>query len=121
SNRRKRTFHTDDIKIAIYLELLAKTHPPVLHRGVSREVAHKFELCSVYGGKDRMLVEYLDVINKLVKNCGRKRIEIDTEAIKAIPLRERTTFQDLANALGKKKSTIHNRFKESYFRDHPMI
>ncbi|KAJ1264236.1 hypothetical protein BS78_09G247800 [Paspalum vaginatum] len=42
SNRRKRTFYTDDIKIAIYLELLAKTDPPVLHRGVSREVAHKF-------------------------------------------------------------------------------
>ena len=58
------------------------------------------------------------VKNKLAKNCGRKRIEIDTEAIKAVPLTERTTFQDLANAIGVKKSTLHNRFKEGYFRRH---
>ena len=47
------------------------------------------------------------VKNKLV-NCGRKRIEIDPEAIRAVPLRQRTTFQDLANALGIKKSTLFN-------------
>ena len=40
------------------------------------------------------------VISKLVNNCGRKRIEIDPEAIKNVPLRERTTFRYLAHALG---------------------
>ena len=44
------------------------------------------------------------VKNKLTRNCGRKRVEIDMEAIKSVPLSERTTFQDLANALGVKKT-----------------
>ena len=57
------------------------------------------------------------VKNKLV-NCGRKRIEIDPEAIKAVPLRQHTTFQDHANALGIKKTTRFNHFKEGYFRRH---
>jgi len=35
-----------------------------------------------------------------------------------VPLRQRTTFKDLADALGVKKSTLHNRFKEGYFRRH---
>lgn len=35
-----------------------------------------------------------------------------------MPLRQRTTFKDLADALGVKKSTLHNRFKEGYFRRH---
>ena len=58
------------------------------------------------------------VISKLVNNCGRKRIEIDPEAIKNVPLRERTTVRDLAHALGVKKSTLHNHFREGYFHRH---
>ena len=58
------------------------------------------------------------VVNKWSKNCGRKRIEIDMESIKNVPLRQRTTFKDLADALGVKKITLHNRFKEGYFRRH---
>jgi hypothetical protein len=54
------------------------------------------------------------IVNKYSRNCGRKQIEVDLEAIKDIPLRQRTTFRDLANALGVKKSTLHNRFREGY-------
>ena len=53
--------------------------------------------------------------NKLVKNCGRKKVEIDMEAIKDVPLRERKTIRDLANELGVKKTTLHNRLKKGYF------
>jgi len=42
SNGRRRRYYSDELKIAIYLELLAKTDPPVLHHGVSRQVAEKF-------------------------------------------------------------------------------
>ena len=54
----------------------------------------------------------------LTINCGRKRIEIDPQAIKKLPLRERTTFCDVAHALGVKKSTLHNHFREGYFGQH---
>ena len=77
--------------IAIYLELLAKTDPPVLRRGVSKAGARKFcvplrLVQSVWrNGQDYGGIK--GVINKLVNNCGRKRIEIDPEAIKNVPLR----------------------------------
>ena len=93
SNGRRRRYYSDELKIAIYLELLAKTDPPVLHHGVSRQVAEKF-------GVPRLVVQRIwrsgqdyggitDVKNKLVRNCGRKRIELDMEAIKAVRARQR--------------------------------
>jgi hypothetical protein len=42
SNGKKRKYHSDDLKVVVYLELLAKTDPHVLHHGVSKEVAEKF-------------------------------------------------------------------------------
>ncbi|CAD6340227.1 unnamed protein product [Miscanthus lutarioriparius] len=117
--KKRRRYYSDDLKIAIYLELLAKTDPPVLRRGVSSQVAQKFGVPlrvvqSVWRkGQDYGRID--GVKNKMHKNCGRKRIEIDFEAIKAVPLSERKTFQKLANALGVKKSTLHSCFKEGYF------
>ena len=92
SNGRRRRYYSDELKIAIYLELLAKTDPPVLHHGVSRQVAEKF-------GVPRLVVQRIwrsgqdyggitGVKNKLVINCGRKRIELDMEAIKAVRARQ---------------------------------
>ncbi|KAG2598699.1 hypothetical protein PVAP13_5KG401807 [Panicum virgatum] len=110
SNVKKRRYYSDDLKIAIYQELLAKTHPPVLHRGVSKAVALKFGVPlrlvqSVWrNGQDYGGIE--GVRNKYVKNCGRKKVEIDMEAINDVPLGERKTIKDLANALGVKKSTL---------------
>jgi transposase-like protein len=117
---KKRRFYSDDLKISIYMELLSKTDPPVLHHGVSREVALKFgvpqRLVQVWrNGQDHGIH---GVKNKLTRNCGRKRVEIDMEAIKSVPLSERTTFQDLANALGVKKTTLYSRYKEGRFRRH---
>ncbi|KAG0512817.1 hypothetical protein BDA96_10G047100 [Sorghum bicolor] len=119
NGKKRRRYYSDDLKISIYLELLAKTDPPVLRRGVSHQVAQKFGVPlrvvqSVWRkGQDYGSID--GVKNKMHKNCGRKRIEIDFEAIKAVPLSERTTFQKLANALGVKKSTLHSRFKQGYF------
>ena len=118
---KKRRFYSDDLKISIYLDLLAKTDPPVLHHGVSREVALK------YGVPQRLVQQVWrngqdhgiqGIKNKHARNCDRKRIEIDMEAIKSVPLSECTTFQDLANALGVKKTTLYSRYKEGYFRRH---
>ncbi|CAL4943380.1 unnamed protein product [Urochloa decumbens] len=121
SSGNKRRFYSDDLKMAIYLELLAKTDPPILRRGVSKGVARKFDVPlrvvqSIW--KKGQASGINGVVNKWSKKCGRKRIEIDLESIKNVPLRQRTTFKDLANALGVEKSTLHNRFKEGYFRRH---
>jgi hypothetical protein len=39
-----RTFYPNDVKFAIYTELLVRTNPPVLYRGVTREVVNKFDV-----------------------------------------------------------------------------
>ncbi|CAL4975030.1 unnamed protein product [Urochloa decumbens] len=119
SSSNKRRFFKDELKIAVYLELLARTDPPVLRRGVTKAVSEKFDVPlrvvqSIW--KNGQAGGINQIVNKWSRNCGRKRIEIYLEAIKNIPLRQRSTFQDLANALGVKKSTLHNRFKEGYFR-----
>jgi hypothetical protein len=49
------------------------------------------------------------IVNKYSKNRGRKRVEIDMEAMKNIPLKQRSTIRELANALGVKKSTKGDR------------
>jgi hypothetical protein len=41
---KKRTFYPNDVKVAIYAELLARTDPPTLRHGVTREVANKFDV-----------------------------------------------------------------------------
>ncbi|KAL6838641.1 hypothetical protein ACP4OV_031355 [Aristida adscensionis] len=125
SNVKRRRYYSDDLKVAIYLELLAKTDPPVLRRGVSKQVAHKFDVPlrlvqQVWrNGQDYGGIE--GVKNKLVNNCGRKRIEIDMEAIKGLPFKDRTTIEDLATMLGVKKSTLHSRLKEGFFRQHTDV
>ena len=110
SNAKKRRYYSDDLKIAIYQELLAKTDPPVLRHGVSKLIALKFGVplrlvqCVWRNGQDYGGIE--GVRNKYVKNCGRKKVEIDMEAIKDVPLGERKTIKDLANALGVKEHTL---------------
>lgn len=41
---KKWRYYPDDLKIAIYLQLLAKTDPLVLQRGVTKAVALNFDL-----------------------------------------------------------------------------
>ncbi|EES12097.1 uncharacterized protein LOC8075255 [Sorghum bicolor] len=42
SSNKRRKFYSDELKISIYLELLAKTDPLKLRRGVTKAVAEKF-------------------------------------------------------------------------------
>nr|TKW33207.1 hypothetical protein SEVIR_2G217600v2 [Setaria viridis] len=121
SNDKKRKFYHDDLKTTIYLDLLSKTDLPILCRGVLKSVSEKFDVPlrvvqSIWkNGQDGGIQ---GIVNKYSKNRGRKRVEINLEAIKNIPLKQHSTFQDLANALGVKKCTLYKRFKEGYFRRH---
>ena len=92
SNVRKRRFYSNDLKVVIYLELLAHTTPPVLHHGVSRAAALKF-------GVPQRIVQKIwrrgqdggieGVVNKYAKNCGWKRIEVPPDALKSVNLSNR--------------------------------
>jgi len=46
----------------------------------------------------------VDVSSRKPKNCGRKKVEIDTSQVETIPLHKRCTIRSLAQALGMKKN-----------------
>jgi hypothetical protein len=41
---KKQTFYPNDVNVIIYAELLTRTDPPTLRRGVTREVINKFDV-----------------------------------------------------------------------------
>ncbi|RLM93072.1 uncharacterized protein C2845_PM08G16470 [Panicum miliaceum] len=110
---------TDAERIHIYSLLLQNTThfqgKGTLHNGVSLKIAqemgvHQRTVQRIW--QDGQEGGVNNVLNKKPKNCGHKRIEISPEVIQGVPLRQRTTMQDLARAFGVSKSTVHARLKE---------
>lgn len=64
------------------------------------------------GTRESYMVACLD------KYCGRKRINIDPEAIKAVEKRKRNCLRDLANELNVSTTTLWKRLKEGRLRRH---
>lgn len=50
--------------------------------------------------------EVSDVSHSRTKNCGRKRIQVDMEQFKSIPLAQRITVRDAASAVKVSTSVI---------------
>ncbi|KAL7142187.1 hypothetical protein ABFS83_08G107200 [Erythranthe nasuta] len=59
-----------------------------------------------------------DVSHRRVSNCDRKRIHIDCDEIRGIPLNHMTTLESLARSLNTRKSTLFRRFKGGDIRRH---
>lgn len=49
------------------------------------------------------------VCSRKPRNCGRKRVEINLNQMRDIPLRNRTTLESLACVMNVKKSTLIRR------------
>jgi hypothetical protein len=61
----------------------------------------------------KQIKETGDACHKKTKNCGRKRVEIDLEKIRDVPLGNRSTLRSLAFALGiKSKTKVEKLVKE---------
>ncbi|XP_062205229.1 uncharacterized protein LOC133907240 [Phragmites australis] len=113
---RTRNFLCDDTRRAIYSMILERTAPGVMKRGVMKSVAEDMGVplrvvqriwtTGKHGGGVHA------VCNKRAKNCGRKRIHIDPQDIRDVPLRDRTTLRDLAHALHVTPSTLFLRLKK---------
>ncbi|GAA0145270.1 hypothetical protein LIER_42852 [Lithospermum erythrorhizon] len=71
--------------------------------------------------KAKALIDNGDMVDlscNLMKRVGRKRVEVDPDRVMQIPLRNRKSIMDLANALGMSKSSLHRRIKEGSLRRH---
>ncbi|KAG9401943.1 hypothetical protein AC1031_021977 [Aphanomyces cochlioides] len=60
---------------------------------------------------------YTNVTSRRKDRCGRKLKYVDiTEKIRAVPLNERTTLRDLADAIQVPYTTLHRGYKASFFK-----
>ncbi|XP_062203760.1 uncharacterized protein LOC133905955 [Phragmites australis] len=115
SNNGRRNFLNDDMRRSIYSMLLERTSPGKLKNGVAKSVAadsgvplrvvQRIWTSGKHGGGIH------GVANKKTGNCGRKRIQIDPQRIRDVPLQDRTTLRDLARALHVDPTTLCNRLK----------
>ena len=61
---------------------------------------------------------YGDISHKRTENCGCKKIQIDLDRFREIPLHQRTTLESLACSLKMSKTTLFNRVKVGAIRRH---
>jgi hypothetical protein len=118
----KRTHWRDEQKVAIYCMLLERCVDGRLGKNVTKEVSEisKIPLRTVQDiwkkAKEKGGVE--GILSKKPKNCGRKRIDFDPEALKQIEPRFRTTLGDVASRLNMSRTTLWKRLKEGKLRKH---
>ena len=118
----RRTWYSDDCKRNIYSQILAANGNGRLKRGLPKRLAQLLHVSPRslrrIWNTGQTLHGVNSVINKKAKNYGRKRVEIDTAMMEAIPLGERTTICDLSASMHMKSTTVFKRLKEKKIRRH---
>ncbi|KAM0907960.1 hypothetical protein ACQ4PT_015782 [Festuca glaucescens] len=121
ANKPTRTYYSTEVKRQIYSWILQRNGTSTkMKRGVSAAVA---ELAKC----PRRVVTRIwrqglkegginNVKCRKQMKCGRKKINLDIEALEAIPTSERTTLRQLAAAMNMPKTTIFRRLKEKQIR-----
>ncbi|XP_026428649.1 uncharacterized protein LOC113324548 [Papaver somniferum] len=116
---------TSDIKRRILEKLMQGSTDGRLHRGVITDTAARFEVGFRTVSRlwhDAKLAnangDVVDISSKMVNRVGRKRIELDLDRIKLIPLRKRTIIRGITHELNLSTSTVHRLIKDGNLRPH---
>jgi transposase len=119
-SKQKRVF-LDNIQRKIISEVLVNSCTDgKLNHGIVKRLASFYSVSiDVIYRIWKQIKETGDACHKKTKNCGRKRVEIDLEKIRDVPLGNRSTLRSLAFALGiKSKTTVEKLVKEGILRRH---
>lgn len=110
---------------AIYSSLLERSHNGKLFKNCTRlvSVAHNVSIRTVQRiwdshKKCKAAGVPVNIQSKRPENCGRKKVTTDLGPVADIPLTDRSTIRALAQKIGMKKSTVHNRLKQGMLRRH---
>lgn len=122
NNKRKNRNLSNDERRAIYDMLLQKSVDGKLKKGTIQLVASFFSI----GIRTIQRIwkqaatndAYVDVSHRRTKNCGHKRIHVDLDRLRDIPLHQRTTICSLSHSMNMKKSTLFRRLQEGEIRRH---
>lgn len=115
---KKRKVITNDERQAIYAALLEKSVNGKLKKKSTRIVAEKFSvpLRTVQRiwkrTKENVGDGMTSVLHRKTKNCGRKRIQIDMERFRNLPLQQRTTVRASASGMNISPSLFYNNYKK---------
>jgi hypothetical protein len=118
--RKKNLCNAD--RMAIYNILLGKSVEGRLIRGAIDMVKSQFSVSRSTiqriwkQGKNSGV--YVDVSHKRTKNAGRKRVQVDFNRLRDIPLRKRTCIRSTSSAMNMSKSTLHRYIKLGVLRRH---
>ncbi|KAK1388286.1 hypothetical protein POM88_016464 [Heracleum sosnowskyi] len=98
----------------VYLALLRRSTNKKLRQGTIPDIAQLFSISKhtvscIWKQSKNTRDGVVDVSHHKTKNCGRKRITIDREQFKSIPLSKRTTIRSLACATDVSKSALHRK------------
>jgi hypothetical protein len=121
SERNRLRVLSNEERKSVYHELLQKSVDGKLPRGVTKAVASSFSVSMrtvqrIW--KRSKESEAHDVSHRKTKNCGRKRIEIDPNQIREVPLRKRRTIRSLAWALNTNPTSVFRLLKKGIIRRH---
>ncbi|PNX75296.1 mariner transposase [Trifolium pratense] len=118
---RKKSLCNED-RMAIYNTLLGKSVEGRLIRGAIDMVKSQFSVSRStiqrIWKQGRNSGVYVDVSHKLTKNVGRKRIQVDFNRLRDIPMRKRTSIRSTSSAMNMSKSTLHRYLKMGVLRKH---
>ncbi|KAK1353633.1 hypothetical protein POM88_051998 [Heracleum sosnowskyi] len=115
---------TNEKRFAIYAILLQRSINGKLKKKTTRDVASIFSVSirtvQRIWKRSRENTEdgVANVSHRETKNCGRKRIEIDIEQFRNIPLQQRTTLRSTASAMNMSTSLIYNNIRRGKIRRH---
>lgn len=120
ANKSTRKFYSTEEKRQIYSWILQRNGTSTkMKRGVSaavaelakcpRRVVTRIWRQGLKGGG----INNVKCMRKM--KCGRKKINLDIEALQAIPTTERTTLRQLAENMNMPKTTIFRRYSHNHF------
>jgi transposase len=119
TGRRRKFLSNEDRKAISHLMSLYYNRDGKLKRGTYKFIASLYSVSiSTIKRIWKRTKETGEVCHKKTKNCGRKRVQIDHNQFRQIPLSKRSTLRDLASALNISKSSLQRAQKRGTIRRH---
>lgn len=121
---KKRRFLSNEERNGVFLALLEKSVNGKIDRVTTKNIASKFSVSIRVSQriwkqvKDTPVNGKVDVSHRKTKNCGRKRVTIDLEQFRNVPLSRRTTLRSLSYATKVSKTTLIRHKNSGTFRRH---
>lgn len=114
---------TSEEKRIIFEYLLQNSKNMKVKKGFKTLAASKFSISTrsiarIWSTGKQNIAQGINFASNKFGNVGRKRIQLDINAVKEVPLKRRSNIRSLASAIHVSKSTVHRRIKDGDLRPH---